>query len=162
MASNLRLKSKRTGLEKHQLSIGDLEKKGDANLKEHYCPIEVFEPDSATVDGLIDLMIAEDIIPKKGDKTAAQLVTAYIDRYHSAMEGLIMLLIDEGLITEEKLKIAIEVYHASIRHFGKRAVSFEEVQQFRVNMIRQRLQKFHIYKPRVWDDLEALIPAGYK
>lgn len=127
-------------------SIERLKDKSKRSRKDQpYEPVTTLLEDAATLDGLIDLLIIKGIIKDQGEPnspdylSAVDIIKKYIDRYGSAVNGLCMLLYEKGVVTQEEHNTAIAVYHEAIRHFGARACSFEEVQNFRKNVLRKRL-----------------------
>ncbi|HOK59196.1 MAG TPA: hypothetical protein PK659_10395 [Methanothrix sp.] len=112
-----------------------------------YTPVPTLLEDTATIDGLIDLLIVKGVIHGEGTPgepgyvPPERVVMNYIDRYGSAVNGLCMLLYEKGIVTEDEHRIAIGVYHDAIRHFGTRACTFDEVQSFRKNLLRKRLEE---------------------
>jgi len=115
------------------------------NKKAPYKPVATLLEDAATIDGLADLLIVKGIVKAEGEPgseeylTPEDMIKKYVDRYGSAVNGLCMLLYEKNIITEEEHSAAISVYHDAIRHFGSRATSFGEVQNFRKNLLRKRL-----------------------
>ena len=104
-------------------------------------PIRCLQDDSATIQGLIDLLVVKKIIPGEHPD---ELVVAYIDRYNSAVTGLIMLLVEKNIITESEMDASMLAFHHAIRHFGDRAASFEEVSKLRRDTLKKQLGPKHV------------------
>lgn len=99
-------------------------------------PIPCLQEDAAAVQGLIDLLIIKGVIQ---DERPDELIIRYMDQYNSVVTGLVMLLIDKGIITEQEMDASQLAFHHAIRHFGNRAVSFEEVSTLRRDTLKKRL-----------------------
>lgn len=78
-------------------------------------PIPAMCEDSATLEGLVDLLIVGTKSHPEGFFTEDEFVT-YINRYNSVMTALVMILIEKGYITQEEIEKAIQAYHFALRH----------------------------------------------
>lgn len=104
-------------------------------------PIPCLNEDTATVQGLIDLLIIKGIIGTEGGRGPDESIVEYAERYNSIVTGLVMLLIETGVITEKEMEAAILAFHHAIRHFGNNAVSFEKVSALRRETLKKQLEK---------------------
>lgn len=99
-------------------------------------PIPCLQEDAAAVQGLIDILVIKGVIPGPNPD---ELIIRYMDQYNSVVTGLVMLLIDKGIITEQEFDASQLAFHHAIRHFGNRAASFEEVSTLRRDTLKKRL-----------------------
>lgn len=72
-------------------------------------PIETLCEDSATLEGLIDLLVVKGIISE-------QELVARINRYQSVVTGLVMVLVEKGVITDQDMEKGILAYHFALRN----------------------------------------------
>jgi hypothetical protein len=100
-------------------------------------PIPCLQDDVATVQGLIDVLVVDGVLKVKDGVSPDERLIRYIDRYNSIVTALIMLLIDDGIISERKMELGILAFHHAIRYFGTRSASFEEVSTFRRDSLRK-------------------------
>lgn len=77
-------------------------------------PIPAMCEDAATLEGLVDLLIVGTRSHPEGFFTEDEFVV-YINRYHSVMTALVMILIEKGHITQEEMEKAISAFHYTIR-----------------------------------------------
>lgn len=101
-------------------------------------PVPCIQEDAAAVQGLIDILIVKGIIK---DEHPDELILRYMDRYNSIVTGLVMLLIEKEIITEQEMEAAMLSFHHAIRHFGTRSASFEEVSTLRRDTLKKRLNR---------------------
>ena len=71
-------------------------------------PIQSLCEDSAALEGIIDVLVLRHVISEDE-------LTPYLHRYQSIMSGLVMLLIEKGIIEETDLDKAILSYHHVLR-----------------------------------------------
>jgi hypothetical protein len=101
-------------------------------------PNQCLQDDSAAIQGLIDLLVVKKVIPGEHPN---ELVISYMDRYNSAVTGLIMLLVEKNVITEAEMDASMLAFHHAVRHFGDRATSFEEVSKLRRDTLKKQLNR---------------------
>jgi hypothetical protein len=104
-------------------------------------PIPCMQDDVATVQGLIDVLIVDGILAAKGGVSPDERIIRYMDRYNSIVTALVMILVEDGIISEKKMELGILAFHHAIRHFGQRSASFEEVSTFRRDSLRMLFLK---------------------
>lgn len=100
-------------------------------------PIPCLQEDAATIQGLIDVLVVEGVLKEKDGLSPDHRIVQMIDRYNSIVTALVMILIEDGIITEKKMEAGIMAFHHAVRHFGERATSFEEVSTFRRESLRK-------------------------
>ena len=93
-------------------------------------PIQAMTEDSASLEGLIDLLVCKGIMtePEFG---------RYLNRYQSAMTALVMLLIEKDVISETDMEKAISVYHFMVRtaHPGTKSEDVLEARRARLKLL---------------------------
>ncbi len=104
-------------------------------------PIPCLQEDVATIQGLIDVLVVGGVLREKDGVPPDERIIKYMERYNSIVTALVMILIDDGIITERKLEMGILAFHHAIRHFGERATSFEEVSTFRRDSLKKLFEK---------------------
>jgi hypothetical protein len=104
-------------------------------------PIQCLQDDVATIQGLIDVLVVDGVLKAKGGISPDERIVRYIDRYNSIVTALIMILIEDGIISERKMELGILAFHHAVRHFGTRSESFEEVSAFRRESLRKLFLK---------------------
>lgn len=104
-------------------------------------PIPCVQEDAATIQGLIDVLVVEGILKEKDGISPDERIYRAMEHYNSIVTALIMILIEDGVITERQLEMGILAFHHAIRHFGQRATSFEEVSTFRRESLRKLFEK---------------------
>lgn len=116
------------------MSKEDKKSKGQRKEKRQPVPIACPEIDSASLEGLIDLLVIKGVINDEELKAAAEL-------YGSYMNGLLDLLNLKGIIKDWELDIARAEFHRFVQALGANnyippAVLFER----RRNAISDRLK----------------------
>ncbi len=104
-------------------------------------PISCLQDDVATIQGLIDVLVVDGILRAKDGVPPDERIIRYMDRYNSIVTALVMILVEDGIVSERKMELGILAFHHAIRHFGQRAASFEEVSTFRRDSLRNLFLK---------------------
>ena len=114
-------------------------------------PLPCLQEDAASIEALITVLLENGVI-KDGpvqiygsdgkmvtqDMKATEKILRYVEQYRSALSGLVMLLVDDGIIKEGDLDLAILAFHHAERAYSNRpSNNYLEYREFMVATYRE-------------------------
>lgn len=113
-------------------------------------PLPVLQEDAASIEALITVLIDNGVLKDGPVKvysqdgamvethlTAAEKVLKYVEQYRSTLSGLVMLLVDDGLITENQMDLAVLAFHHAQNVYSNRPTNnYLDYRKFMVSVYR--------------------------